>query len=659
MRPARHRSATRNSAAFLAVALLIAAARGWVLVPDARGAEPYTMKTTATYTVDPAAGTVDVSVAITFTNTTPNPSGRYSLFSTVPVPVQDGTTRLTARDAGGALTAALASGSGGSVATVTLRTPLRYQKTTSFTLAYLLADGANPRIRVRPSAVVVPIWSFGTSGMVSVLLPSGFSVATQGDAMTAASVTDGTVLSSGPIVDPPGWLALLTATRPEAYETVSRSVPLQGGTMDLRVRSWSDDRAWATKTLDLLADGLPALQAQIGLPYAGLGPMVVTESLPAGAEQLAEPTPGAQEIAVSFDAAPFTVLHQAAHIWLGTALIGERWIREGLASEAADRAAQQLGVARLYDPAAQATAHAAAAMPLATWGPRSSDAAGMAFEDWAYAASWDLVNRIVAVVGQEALQQVLLRAQSGIGAYAPTAPGSASASAIGTPLPLDSQRFLDQLEQVSGRDLGGLFADAVFAAPERAQLALRATARTEYAALRSMASDWGMPDTIRSLMAGWHFDDAQTAMAAATAWWQQRDAFITQVRDAGLATPGRLRDLWRSNGGDEKATAELRAEAALVGAYRSAVADVGGDPNPIQRLGLLGMAAPKELLATAAGLFADGDLTGAADRITRAVAADHDAQAAGVVRLAIILAFVAVAAAAVTLLLRRRRRRAA
>jgi len=321
----------------------------------------------------------------------------------------------------------------------------------------------------------------------------------------------------------------------------------------------------------------------------------------------------------------------------------------------ADRTAQQLGLARSFDPAEQARANASVAIPLATWGNGAADTADAAVDTWAYAASWDLCNRLVAVVGQDGMQQVLLRVQDGIGAYDPSAPGAATAAGASTPLPLDSRRFLDQLEQVSGRDLDALFGDDVFAAPERDVLATRAAARTDYAALSAAAGDWGVPDTIRSLMAGWHFDEARGAMATASAWLLQRDDFVAQIREAGLAIPARLRDLWRSDGGDTAAAAELRAEVALASAYSGALEDVGDDPNPIERLGLLGAATPQQLLGTAAGLFADGDLTGAADQISRAVTADRDAQATGVVRLAIILAIVAVVAAAATLLWRRRR----
>ena len=411
-------SARRPIRALPVVALLLILATQ--APAPARAADPYTMRTAATYQVAPARESVSVTVKVTFTNTTPDPAGRYSLFSVVPVAVQDGATEVTAEDATGPLSVTVGTGSGGGrVASVHLRSALRYEKSAEFTLAYTLADGANPDVRVRSSAVVVPIWGFGTSGTVTVRLPDGFSIATRGEALEERRDGTEVVLTSGPIDDTARWLALLTATRDSGYVTLRRSVALAGGTVDLQVRAWPDDPAWGRATLDLLAGGFPALQTELDLPYAGIGPLVVTESLPSGSGSISESaTPGAQEIAVAYDAPPFTILHQAAHTWLGSALVGERWIREGIASEVAARAARSLGLEVPYDPAQETASRAANALPLDGWG--TTDGAGDSAADaYAYAASWDVVNRIVLVVGQEGLREALARAAAGTDAYEP------------------------------------------------------------------------------------------------------------------------------------------------------------------------------------------------------------------------------------------------
>lgn len=647
----------------LAGALTLVASFGPIGGARVLAAAPYAMQTSATYQVVPADGTVSVTVAVAFTNTTPDPTGRYSLYTTVPIPVQDGASHVAAEDAKGTLKVKLGSSGSGRLVTVTLRTALRYRKTASFTLTYQLADGANPRVRVRPSAVLVPVWSFGTAGSVSVSLPTGFAVSVIGDPLSLQPATDRTLLSSGPIADPASWLSLLTATNSAGYETLQRSVPLTGGTVDLQVRAWSDDAAWGSATLDLLARGLPALQVVIGLPYTGDGPLVVTESLPISRDPLAEPAPGTRQINLAFTASPFVALHQVAHVWLGSNLAAARWIREGLASRAAADVATSLGLSLPFDPAHEAAARSAAAIPLASWSEpgagTASPAAASATDAYGYAASWDTVDKIVATVGERAVREVLARVAAGVGAYdpSPAAAGSASGGdAAGAVLPLTSERFLDQLEQVSGKDLSTLFADRVLSADQLALLAERPAARSAYAGLAVAAGEWGVPEPIRQLMESWRFAEARTAIAGDGAWLPQRDAFLSAVNAAGLATPANLVALWRAAGAGTATRAELTAESAFVTAYRSAQASIGGDPNPVQRLGLLGAPAPQALLTSAAGRFAAGDLAAAVDDVRRAMSAARNAQASGVVRIAIGLALLAVVAAGISLLARRLRR---
>jgi hypothetical protein len=646
----------------LSPAVVVAAALTLVVLPlgawspaGVRAAEPYAMNTKASYRLDPAGGAADVTVSVIFENTTPDPKGRYSLFRTVPVAIQDGASEVSARDASGKLSVSL-SGPGPTVATIRLRAPLRYRKSATFILEYRLADGASPDVRIGPVAVMVPVWSFGTSGSVSVRLPAEYAVTVQGEALLSSAAGTDTVLESGPIADPGSWLALVTAVRSTTYETVRRSIALPGGTLDLRVRAWSDDAGWAASTLDLISTALPKLQEAIGLPYTGVGPVVVTEALPAGTSALSEAVPGAQEIAVAFNATPFTVLHQVAHIWLGAALSGERWIREGLASEFAAVVANDLGYSLPYDPATETEALASASLPLASWGTQTTDAATSATDAYGYAASWDLVHRIATRVGLDGLRLVLQRAASGIGAYQPVTGAGSPPGALASAQPLDSERFLDQLEETSGLDLAPLFADRVFPAAQQGDLDQRTLARAAYASLLAAARGWAAPEPIRTLMERWSFSDADTAMSAAMGWLAGRDTLITAASAAGLSLPDRLEELWRSDAGDAAAQRELQAEQAFVAAYQDARAQVGDAPNPIERLGLLGDALPRDLLARAAGLFAAGDLTGAANEMTHAVTADHDAQASGVVRLALGLAALAVLAAAVALLLRRLRR---
>jgi hypothetical protein len=273
-------------------------------------------------------------------------------------------------------------------------------------------------------------------------------------------------------------------------------------------------------------------------------------------------------------------------------------------------------------------------------------------DSWAYAASWAVVDQLASQAGEPVIQRAMRRALGGLSAYDP---GEAVAVAGGTaqPRPLNSRSFLDQLDQ-GGGNVSALFAREVFPADSAALLGVRREARAAYDALMGAAGRWGAPQPIRSALEAWDFDAARTAIAAARAWLQDRDALLAQTANAGLAAPGRLAAVWLVDGGGTKARAELEAERALVDAYVAARARIGR-PNPVQELGILGGPGPTSLLATAAGLYTNGDLAGAVATIERASSLAAGAQAAGVVRLAIGAALLAIVALLVALTARRLR----
>jgi len=634
----------------------------------ARATSPYELRTDAVYRLDPAANEVVITIGVTFTNTSPDLAGSFSSFGNVPLSLQAGASSVTAGDRKGSLRVTLARQPSRTIATVALRTALRYRQSAAFTVTYRLADAANPQVRVRPSSLMLPVWGFGTISTVTVRLPVAYTARVLGGALTSTTQQDQVVLSSGPIRDPPHWSVLLVAARPTEYAAVNRRVPLSGGTVDLWVRSFDDDRAWGAATLDLAARALPALQSAVGLPYTGVGPLFITESLPSGIGPLAEPVSGAQDIAVAFDATPFTVLHQLAHLWIGTDFASERWIREGLASHLAGIAARQLEIPVAGRATAVAIDSDPAAIPLATWSPAgNTGGSSLATDAWAYAASWAFIDSLARSLGEDRLKLLVQRVAQGVSAY-DTAPGGSPASAAATAQPIDARQLLDQIEEVVARPEGGSDGDqatsrlveAAFRArvwPQevRPLMDLRDRARAAYGALLAAAGDWGSPDTIRQAMETWRFEQGLPLMDQARRWLIDRDSFLDAARQSGLSTPDRLVMVWRTDGGGDLSRRELDAEAAFLQAYRAAGNRIDG-LNPVERLGVLGGPEPRAVLASAAGLYAGGDLDGAAAAIDRAIALDAGAQGAGVVRLAAGAAALAVVAAVFLLGLRRLRR---
>ncbi|HEX2844142.1 MAG TPA: hypothetical protein VHP64_02745, partial [Candidatus Limnocylindria bacterium] len=495
----------------LVLAMAIASVLPAALAPVARGAE-YTLESQAAYDVRPEEGRIGVSVAVTFTNTTPDPEGRFSVFDEVKLAIHDAASEVTASDDDGELEVAVAVEDEVNVATVELRDELRFEESTTFELTYTLADSSDPQLRVRPSVVVFPAWGFGTSSEVRVTVPAGYEVRIDGDPLSE----DGGALVSGPIEDPAAWLALVTAVREPDYTDFEASVPLDGGTADLRVRAFADDEAWGERTLALLSEALPLLEQELGLPYPRIGQLVVTETVAGDQSGFGEQAGTGAEIAIAFDQPPFTAIHQAAHVWLSPELVEARWLREGLASDVAARVAEQVEVAVPFDPAERATERAEAAFPLDSW---SADA-GPDGEAYGYAASWAFLDALEEMVGLEAIRTVLARVAASIGPYQPSEvkpeplPDGVAAPATA----LTTRGFLDHLETVSGADLTERFADQVLTEGDIALLPARDEARTEFAALVEQGGSWGAPDSVLGAMTAWEFAEAQAQMAAAAAW---------------------------------------------------------------------------------------------------------------------------------------------
>lgn len=178
-------------------AVLLVGSFAPLAAPPVRAAE-YTMETRAAYVVRPDAGVIDVTVAITFTNTTPDPDGQFSVFDELKIAVHDQAAAVAAEDAEGELEVAVAVENEVNVATVALREGVRFEEAAELTVTWTLPDSEEPQLRVRPSVVVFPAWGFGTASEVRVEVPAGYEVRVDGDLLE----TEGDALSSGPIEDP-------------------------------------------------------------------------------------------------------------------------------------------------------------------------------------------------------------------------------------------------------------------------------------------------------------------------------------------------------------------------------------------------------------------------------------------------------------------------
>lgn len=630
-----------------AMVLVILALLGGGMAPPAVSAAEYRLETQATYEVRPDDRLIQVTITGAFTNTTPDPDGQFSVFSEVKFAVHDGATAVSASDDAGALEVTVREEGGVNVATVGLRDDLRFEQTADVTLSYRLPDTESGQLRVRPSVVVFPAWGFGTASNVTVRIPDRYEIRLDGNELAAARAGGVTTLTSGHIAAPASWLALVTATAASATETRTASVPLSGGTVDLQVEAFADDAEWAQRTISLLERGLPLIEERLGLPYSHVGPLVLTESVAGAADVEVD---DASQILLAYDAPPFTALRRVTEVWLQPDVVGDRWIREGIASHVAATVAAELAIAAPYDPVAQTEARAAAAFPLAEWVADATSEANAYGE----AASWMLVDEVERQADGDVIPLVLSRAAAGIGAFAPAEPVPPEPSGEAAQ-PLDSRSFLDQLETVGVTDLDARFGTLVLGAEDAAVLPARSEAIVSLRALESAAEGWGVPDPVMIAMRSWNFDAARTGADAARDWLASRDELLGRIAELGLAAPTRLQQAYRAHGGGPTAVTELEAEAAAVEAYGSGLDAVNAPRSLIERIGLVGGPAPEARLAAANRLFADGDLSGAAKAIAEADRLIANAETTGALRLASLAAAVAIAVAAIVVLARRRR----
>ncbi len=637
----------RRRGLVLALALTTVSFLPGLGTPRAAAAE-YELDTTAAYDVRPADRRIDVSVDSAFTNTTPDPEGQFSVFEEVRLAVHDEATEVAASDADGELDVTVEVEDGVNVATVELRDGLRYEDTTEFELTYRLLDSDDPRLRVRPSVVVFPAWGFGTSSEVTVTIPPGYEIRVDGDTLTEESGT----LVSGPIEDPARWLALVTGVQPSEFSDFDATVPLHGGTADLRVRAFADDEAWGESTRALVTEALPLIEEAVGLPYPRIGQLILTESVTADVSGFGEPSVGGSELAVAFDQPPFTALHQVSHIWLSPELVEPRWLREGLATSVAAVAAEQLEVDAPFDPQERVTELADAAFPLDAW---AEGAEGDA-EAYGYAASWAFVDEVEAAVGEDTVRTVLARVAAAIGPYqsSDVEPQPLSDGVAAPQASLTTRGFLDHLETVSGQDLTEQFAARVLTEADVALLPQRAEARAAFRELEQAADSWGTPDPLQSAMTAWQFDDAHAQIEDAAAWLEERDVLLAEMQDLGMSAPDRLQQAYRSFGGGPEADAELQAERAVVAAYAAAADEVNAERPFLARIGLIGSSDPADQLNMANGRFAEGDLRGAIDAISEAQRISASAETGGIVRIISAVLVIVLVLALAVLLVRRR-----
>jgi hypothetical protein len=657
-------------AVLVAVAAPLAAPVAGIVEPvAARGAATdLTLVTDATYTVQPEAGHVSVSMALAAKNHTTETRTRKFWFDHGFLAVQPGATNLRISGHKGARVRVAKRTADATLLRIDFGSRLYSGKGATFRLAFDLpgqGKAASPQVRVGTSLITLPVWAFASNGArgssVTVRLPAGWDAAVEtGSFRDRTTGADGTtILATGPLSNPLTFFAFVSAQRPAVYVDHPLTVAMGSGQADLVIRALEDDSAWAKRTGELVGATLPVLGRDIGLAWPLDRPLVVQESVsreagaPAGSFD-----PAAGRIELAYWADPGVAIHQAAHAWFQGTLLADRWANEGFASYYALRAASELKE-EMASPAMTDEARAAK-QPLNAWA--QDTAPGTAADAYGYAASLELAGALADAVGPDVLAATWADAAARLGAYQPPATAGATAATATTPENVDGapdwHGLLDLLEANSGQDLVPLWREWVVTPEQALLLQARADARASYARTLAVAGDWQLPRPIRDALRAWQFDTAEALMRDARTVVAQRNAVTELAARDGVALPDSMRGLFESGSlADASALAEDQRGALLAIEQAAAVRSV--DDDILSRVGMLGEH-PDADLAEAKTALADGDIDtslAASDRAYRAwTVAWQEGRRRALLALAV-LATVIVLGSAVIGSLRRSRRR--
>jgi hypothetical protein len=621
----------------LAVTILVAAAallQGAAAEPVEAAQSGLSFVSTGTWIPDPAAGLVQVILRVTVTSHTVDSGSRLYYFAGLQLNLPPSSAAFAATDGTGESlqVSVKASTPYGVVVSVAFSQRLYSGQQGSFELDFDVVDsgGSTDRdLHIGQDIVSFPVSAFGSPGApgssATVIFPVGFTAQEQfGDLTSTTDSLGETVFASGSVPD---------ATAVNAWFTASKSVPagdfrvryVTVGPLQVTLRYWSDDPGWADQIARVLQSGYPILREQIGLGDPTATSLTVEEATTQGIGGFSgEYDQSNGLVQVSYFADPMVILHEVAHMWFNADLASDRWIDEAFASFYAEQAVLQLGLADHAPVLSDALL--GAAIPLNAW--TGAEDPGSATEAYLYAGSLEAAREIAKVAGLDGLRQVWVQARAGQAAYArPNA--SASESAAGGVM--DWRRFLDYLEQTTGKSYTAIWRQWVLTSTQTSLLDQRGTALSDYQDTQALASDWDLPPDVRQALGSWQFDQAQAMLRQVREILGLRQEIATAAPIEGTTPPATLRTTFETVGTSAAATEAVRELSVLseLAAARQAQADNVGAARAV---GLLGTD-PDADLAAARKAFAEGDNDRAASLADSARSAWAGAAGAGQIRI--------------------------
>jgi hypothetical protein len=339
--------------------------------------------------------------------------------------------------------------------------------------------------------------------------------------------------------------------------------------------------------------------------------------------------PSEDRIEISEDLDELTIIHEASHAWFNSNLFVGRWIDEGFADEYASRVLADVSSGEVEND--QVNADGPGHVPLNDWTHpgRIADEETDARERFGYAASWRVIDELIADIGEDGMRAVLAAADRDRVAYV----GAGDPETVS--IPNDWRRFLDLLDQAGKSTVADdLFRRWVVTADEAALLDARAIARQQYQALIAAGKGWLPGYAVRDPMGRWEFERAARQIADAAAVLSVRDQIAALATRLGVAAPASLRAAYEgATESFDSARTLAASQLASARALAAARDRVTGERGLLTSIGLIG-ADPAAELAKAASAFASGDRGATSAQADAAASLIDEAPAAGRTRAA-------------------------
>jgi hypothetical protein len=643
----------RRATLVVAMVAALAGALAPATAAPARAAAPsLTIVSDATYVVDPDNAAVHVTVNLNAVNHLKDTKTRLYYFDRayLAVPPNTSNFRISARDTKPAVAVA-ASKADHTLLRIDFGRRLPSGSSRGMTLTFDITDpGGEPTrtTRIGPSLVTFGAWAYASESTpgstVTVVFPPDYNIAAQSDLLGEPTTdADGrTIFKTAKLAQPLTFFGYFVADKPSAFVESTRTVAVDGRPLDVMIRAWPDDPAWAERTGALVEQGIPILSESIGLPWVAGRPFIVAEAVSQTGSAYAgryDPEDATVEIAYYADA--LVTLHETAHAWFDGSLLADRWANEGFATWYALDAAGKLGME--VSPSAVSPEQQAARIPLNAWGPLGRNDAPT--EDFGYAASAELARLIAERAGPDGLASVWQAARAGVGAYQPAGIEEPSAAMPGAmaadqragsdaaPIemgaaPPDWRGLLDLLEDRTGQKYDDLWRAWVVRHEEATLLDARASARRHYDEVVSRAGEWQLPPIVRQAMRAWQFEQATELLTAADRALADRDEVFAKASAADLVVPRALEAAFEGDRGFAAASAEAEAQLAAIRAFAQATAVREEEPGIVEQIGLWGTE-PDADIARAAAAFSSGELRDSVEASAAAFSAWDGARDAG------------------------------